>query len=213
MRRRTLFLTSAATALLAGPHLAQAALRRRADLPDTRRLQLRHAASGAVFSGLYHNGLVADPVAMAELSEVLADTRTGEVRLFDPGAIDIVWEMGRRQRMTEFIVLSGYRTPMTNRAVNGAGDSQHLRAAALDLQIPAAKFAEFGESALKLARGGVGLYPQQGFIHLDSGPVRRWGGGDAPAVVAAAAPAPPRRSAAEQRIDRMAEAWASMRGR
>jgi uncharacterized protein YcbK (DUF882 family) len=150
---------------------------------------------------------------MAELSEVLADTRTGAVRLFDPAAIDIVWEMARRQGIAEFIVLSGYRTPATNRAVNGAGDSQHLRAAALDLQVSKAQFRAFGETALKLARGGVGLYPDHGFIHLDSGPVRRWESGDVPVVASVTVPAPPQRSAAEERVDKLAEAWASLRKR
>jgi uncharacterized protein YcbK (DUF882 family) len=215
MRRRIFCLTSATTLMLARPGLSQAAvIRPLSDPPDARRLQLRHATSGAVFSGIYHNGRVADPVAMAELSEVLADTRTREARPFDVSAIDIAWEMGRRQRMAELIVLSGYRTHATNREVNGAINSQHLRAAALDLQIPQAKFASFGETALKLGRGGVGLYPAHGFIHLDSGPVRRWtdelpGTATASTVVAG----PPPRSPAEQRLDRMAEAWSNLRRR
>ncbi|WP_161600888.1 YcbK family protein [Teichococcus oryzae] len=182
------------------------------DPPGARRLTLRHAANGATFSGIYHNGREADPVALAELSEVLADTRTGKVRSFDLNAVDIVWDMGRRQRFAELVVLSGYRTPETNRAVHGAGDSQHLRAAAMDLMIPAAKFEAFATTAVKFARGGVGLYPDQGFIHLDSGPARQWGG-DGRAVMARAAPQAPRKSAAEMRIDQMAEAWAATRRR
>jgi uncharacterized protein YcbK (DUF882 family) len=174
---------------------------------------LRHAASGAVFSGIYHNGRAADPVAMAELSEVLADTRTGETRPFDVDAIDIAWEMGRRQNMPELIVLSGYRTKATNGEVNGAVNSQHLRAAALDLQISKARFDSFGEAALKLGRGGVGLYPAHGFVHLDSGPVRRWGDGEGPAPTVPVVKGPPPRSPAELRIDRMAEAWNSLRRR
>lgn len=210
MRRRTIFLTAAATALLAGPGIAHAAAKRRLDaLPGVRRLQLHHAASGAKFSGIYHNGMAPDPVAMKELSQVLADTRTGAVRDFDPAAIDILWELGQGQKFTEFVVLSGYRTPATNRAVHGAGDSQHLRAAALDIQIPAGKYNSFSEAALRLARGGVGLYGDQGFIHLDSGPVRRWGGGSGTTMVAARGKAPAR----PDPLANMAEAWAATRRR
>jgi uncharacterized protein YcbK (DUF882 family) len=211
MHRRIFCVTSVTTALLAKPGTARAAMLLLPDPPDARRLQLRHAASGATFSGIYRNGHAADPVAMAELSEVLADTRTGEARSFEVDAIDIAWEMGRLQRMEELIVLSGYRTNATNIEVNGAVNSQHLRAAALDLQISRARFNGFGEAALKLGRGGVGLYPTHGFIHLDSGPVRRWidGGGLAP--TGPVVKGPPPRTPAEQRIDRLAEAWASRR--
>jgi uncharacterized protein YcbK (DUF882 family) len=150
---------------------------------------------------------------MAELSEVLADTRTGESRSFEVDAIDIAWEMGRRQRMGELIVLSGYRTRATNTEVNGAVNSQHLRAAALDLQISKAMFDSFGQAALELGRGGVGLYPEHGFIHLDSGPVRHWvDSGDLAPNMSVVRGRPPR-TPAEQRIDRLAEAWASLRRR
>ncbi|WP_419899249.1 YcbK family protein [Roseomonas sp. USHLN139] len=215
MRRRFFCTLSLAAAVAAPPALA--APRLLPDPPLARRLRLRHAASGAVFSGIYHNGLAADPKAMAELSQVLADTRTGQVRAFDVEAIDIVWEMGRRQGFAEFTVLSGYRTEATNREVNGAANSQHLRAAALDLQIARARFDGFAEAALKLGRGGVGLYPGQGFIHLDSGTVRHWREGETPAAMALrrgpVLPSLPPRSPAEQRIDRLAEAWANLRRR
>jgi uncharacterized protein YcbK (DUF882 family) len=145
---------------------------------------------------------------MAELSIILADTRTGAVRPFDPQAIDILWEVVRQARVGggELVVLSGYRTPETNAAVDGAGDSQHLRAGALDVQVPSAQLAGFGEAALALRRGGVGVYERRGFVHIDSGPVRRWGDvTPAPAGLAGAQP--------DDRIARMAEAWAAQRGR
>jgi uncharacterized protein YcbK (DUF882 family) len=216
MRRRIFCIASLATALSARSVATSAAVLPLPDPPQARRLRLRHAASGATFSGLYHNGRAADPVAMAELSAVLADTRSGQVRPFDINAIDIVWEMSRRQRLAELIVLSGYRTEATNREVNGAVNSQHLRAAALDLQVPAAQFDSFGEAAIRLGRGGVGLYRAHGFIHLDSGTVRRWtdgGGSAAGGTLPVVAKGPPPRSAAEQRIDRLAEAWSGLRRR
>jgi len=55
---------------------------------------------------------------------------------------------------------------------------------------------------LALGRGGVGIYAQRGFVHLDSGPVRQWG--DVPS--GGAAPRPP-----ADPLARMAEAWAATR--
>jgi uncharacterized protein YcbK (DUF882 family) len=30
-------------------------------------------------------------------------------------------------------------------------------------------------AALEMGRGGVGYYPESDFVHVDIGPVRRWG--------------------------------------
>jgi uncharacterized protein YcbK (DUF882 family) len=170
MYRRTLLLAS----LAVFPLPALAAPRRPA--PGLRRLALRHAATGARFTGPWHDGRTADPRAMAELSEVLADTRTGAVLPFDPAAIEVLWEVARRVGLGgDLTILSGYRTPQTNVAVHGAGDSQHLRAGAVDVMLAPERLPAVAEQALLLGRGGVGVYPTRGFVHLDSGPVRRWG--------------------------------------
>jgi hypothetical protein len=75
-------------------------------------------------------------------------------------------------------VLSGYRTKKTNdmlakRIFGVAEKSQHLAGRAIDITLdsnlkPAASVAR------KMSRGGVGWYPTNHFIHLDSGPVRNW---------------------------------------
>lgn len=202
MHRRNLLLGAAAPLILARPGLASAS---RPAPPAPRRLVLRHAATGARFTGIYHNGLSVDPGAMAEISAVLADSRTGTVQGFDPSVLDILWETGQRARARgEFLVVSGFRTPETNAAVCGAGNSQHLRAGALDVCVSAAQLASFGEAALGLRRGGVGVYAAKSFIHLDSGPVRRWG--DVPGG-SSGTPAP----VVPDRLSRIADAWASAR--
>jgi uncharacterized protein YcbK (DUF882 family) len=211
MHRRTACVAAVAAALAGTARAAVAAPARRPAWGGVspRRLRLRHAATGAAFTGTYHNGLAPDPVAMRELSLLLADTRSGTVHDFDPRAIDILWELGERERMGEFTVLSGYRTPHSNAIVEGAADSQHLRAAALDLMLPAARLQGFGTTALALGKGGVGVYQAKGFIHIDSGPVRRWG--DVPGGGGSGSGA--RKPAPQDPLSRMAEAWAATRGR
>ena len=211
MKRRALLLGSVAPVVLAAAPAAAArrGTPRRPSGPQPRRLLIRHAHTGALFSGSYHNGRTHDPIAISDLSLVLADSRTGAVKPFDPLAIDVLWEVTQKAGATgELLVFSGYRTPETNALVHGAGDSQHLRAAAVDLHVPAERMEGFAETALRLGLGGVGVYTQQGFVHLDSGPVRRWGDipSDAPAAVARAAKPPP------DPLARMAEAWAATRG-
>jgi uncharacterized protein YcbK (DUF882 family) len=142
---------------------------------------------------------------MAELSAILADSRTGTIHPFDPRALDFLWEVGQRSRIRgEFLVASGYRTPESNAAVCGAGNSQHLRAGALDVCVAAEKLADFSNVARELRRGGVGVYARQSFVHLDSGPVRNWGDVASPGGVP---------SAQEDLMARMAEAWTATRQR
>jgi uncharacterized protein YcbK (DUF882 family) len=169
----------------------------RADAP--RRLALRHAATGAQFAGIWHDGVQADPLAMQDLSAVLADPGCPP-RPFDPAAIEIVWEIAARTRLGDTLeVHSGYRTPQVNRAVHGAGDSMHLRASALDVGVPSGRLPAVAEAAVRMQRGGVGVYRQRGFVHLDSGPVRNWsdGGGRVRLVVDPRA----------EMLERMAAAW------
>jgi uncharacterized protein YcbK (DUF882 family) len=200
MQRRTWLLT--ALALGGRPALA-ATVSPGMERLGLRRLHLRHEATGARFAGPYHNGVVPDPIALADISAVLADHHSGMVRGFDPAALDVLWLVTRRAGLVgEVAVLSGYRTPATNALVDGAGDSQHLRAAAMDVMLPAARLAAFVETALAVGRGGVGSYPRRGFVHLDSGPPRHWG----EAALLRPAPRP-------DPLAQMAEAWAATRGR
>lgn len=170
-----------------------------------RRLALRHSHTGATFDGPWHDGTAPDPAAMAELSAVLADSATIRPRPFDAAALGILCDVAEAARLAgPLVVRSGYRTPAINAAVHGAGDSQHLRAGAIDLEVAAARIQQVGGLALGLQRGGVGVYPRRGFVHLDSGPVRHWNG-DAPG---GGMPAP-----VEDPIGRIAAAWQNPGGR
>lgn len=79
----------------------------------------------------------------------------------------------------EIHVISGYRSPKYNDLLikNGqrvARHSLHLTGRAIDIAFPAVDLEEVRSTALELRRGGVGFYPGDGFVHLDSGGVRTW---------------------------------------
>jgi len=188
--RRTLILGGAAAfAALILPSTSHAS--------QARRITLRHQHTGARFSGIWHDGEAPDPVAMQELSEVLADAGATPVRPFNADALDIVWQIAAATNLdSELDIHSGYRTPRINRAVHGAGDSQHLRASAMDVGVPWRRLSAVSDAARKLSRGGVGIY--RSFVHLDSGPVRYWGGGSGRAGSM---------QPTVSRLDNIAEAW------
>ena len=76
-------------------------------------------------------------------------------------------------------VISGYRCIEHNRDVGGAQNSQHLIGNAADIVIQGISVAEMYEAALKIklfSNGGIGIYPDRGFIHVDVRAFRaRWG--------------------------------------
>ena len=74
-------------------------------------------------------------------------------------------------------VTSGYRCPVYNRRVGGEKNSQHQLGNAADvkaLQIPLRTLYEKAEGLAEF--GGIGLYPEAGFVHVDvRTEVARWG--------------------------------------
>jgi len=78
-------------------------------------------------------------------------------------------------------ILSGYRSEQTNRLLRRqshqvAKHSFHTRAMAVDFNIKDRYLKETLKVAMLMEFGGVGYYPKSHFIHVDTGPVRRWRG-------------------------------------
>lgn len=87
-------------------------------------------------------------------------------------------------------VICGYRSPQHNHAVGGAPQSRHMLGEAADIapveRSRALQLAALVETMLREGRlpelGGFGVYPKQGWVHLDirpqptSGHIARWTG-------------------------------------
>ena len=75
-------------------------------------------------------------------------------------------------------ITSGYRTKKTNeklrvRSKNVAKNSLHIEGKAIDFAIREVSQKKLRSAAKNICSGGLGFYP--GFVHIDSGPIRRWG--------------------------------------
>ncbi len=121
------------------------------------------------------------PDAQAEIARVLRDHRNGEVHPIDDAVLDQLVALravlGLRQ---PFHVISGFRSPASNAqlAADGRGvarNSLHTQGRAIDIRAPGLDLHALHRAALDLQAGGVGLYARSGFVHVDSGRVRRWG--------------------------------------
>ena len=76
-------------------------------------------------------------------------------------------------------VTSGYRCQEHNQAIGGATRSQHLLGTAADIVVRGMTPAEMyrlAEDIEVFRNGGIGVYPDKGFIHVDVRDGRaRWG--------------------------------------
>ncbi len=118
--------------------------------------------------------------ALREIDNVLRDHRTGKRHAIDVRLLDMVQLLHRMLgAKKEFQVVSGYRSPETNRLLASqqhgvAKHSLHMQGKAIDIRLPEFSLSDVRKAALSMQVGGVGYYPGSNFIHLDSGQVRNW---------------------------------------
>lgn len=79
-------------------------------------------------------------------------------------------------------VISGFRSRNYNRRLKEegrrvAGESLHTKGDAIDIHIDEVTEEALRDYAQGLFCGGVGFYPDYDFVHIDIGPLRRWGKG------------------------------------
>lgn len=121
-----------------------------------------------------------DSIALAQFDRLLRCHYTNEIHPIDPRTLDYLAILDQQLGGGHDIqIISAYRSPRYNALLQSQGSgvashSLHLEGRALDVRIPGIELDRLKETALHLARGGVGYYPRPDFVHIDSGPFRRW---------------------------------------
>jgi uncharacterized protein YcbK (DUF882 family) len=125
------------------------------------------------------NGAYA-PSALDALNHILRCHYTDEQTVMDVCTLEYLNQVDKQLGGGhEIHIISGYRSPKYNELLikNGhrvARHSLHLTGRAIDIAFPNIALDEVRRAALDLRRGGVGYYPTDGFIHIDSGNYRTW---------------------------------------
>ena len=180
-RRRFLTAVAGTAATLTVTALAPSFALAATELPQTRGLAFRSLHTGEEVAATYLRDGVLQAEGLNTLNHVLRDWRSGEVWEMDRKLLDLLYALRRQMGSDQpFELISAYRSPKTNAKLaaksNGvARRSFHMRGMAVDVRLPERDLAALHKAALTLKGGGVGLYSKSGFIHVDTGRVRRWG--------------------------------------
>lgn len=180
-RERRWFLRRGAQIALTGSALSALPLASWASTAPERSLQLRHTHTGESLALTYTSGAQYLPQALLTVNHFLRDHYSGAVGAIDPQLLDLLHAV-RESLGTErpFHVISGYRHPATNDRLRNTGGggvarrSLHMDGKAIDVRLPGVPLDELRDAALALKAGGVGTYPREQFVHIDTGRPRSW---------------------------------------
>ncbi|MGE0402791.1 MAG: YcbK family protein [Kofleriaceae bacterium] len=111
----------------------------------------------------------------------LRDHYTNSPTKMEPRLLAIVLDAAKAFRSDRAMIVSAFRHPKYNLILRKKGhqvarDSQHTHGNAIDFFIPRVATKTLHGWAKEQQIGGVGLYLDSGFIHMDTGKVRYWNG-------------------------------------
>lgn len=173
-RRTLIHAAASAVCLCAFGRLAEAAPR------GERRVALFNPHTTENFDDVYWCDGAYVRSSLSSINWLMRDFHRDAVASIDPTLIDLLHHISQRlDSRHPFRILSGYRTPATNRLLwregfAPAAHSEHLQARAADICVDRVRLNHLRRAAVSLKGGGVGTYWHENFVHVDVGPVRAW---------------------------------------
>lgn len=122
-----------------------------------------------------------DPGEPPRLARFFRDRTNWQEHAIAPEAIATVRLAATRFAALRGEVISGYRSDKMNELLRKKGrhvapHSQHVLGNAVDFRLAGVPTALLLRFVRLRHAGGVGFYPDSGFVHVDAGPRRAWGG-------------------------------------
>lgn len=179
-RRQFLKLGGLAALVWAVPSSARAALDGISRSNAPRQIALFNTHTGEQLETVFWEAGDYLPGELRRIDHILRDPLSGETKEMDVRLIDLLHRLHQELASPNaYRVICGYRSPQTNAALRQkdpavAAHSLHMAGQAVDISLPGVSLESLRSAALALKAGGVGYYPQSGFVHVDVGPVRTW---------------------------------------
>jgi uncharacterized protein YcbK (DUF882 family) len=130
---------------------------------------------------LYDKSGKLDIMGLFELDKAMMDYRQLEITRTNFKLANLLYRINSYIGFNKRIVIhSGYRTRRTNNMLRRyskgvAKRSYHLKGMAVDITVEGMRLSKIKDIVKGInSRGGMGYYPNSGFIHIDSGPKRAW---------------------------------------
>ncbi len=170
------FLLFASTALFCDDVFASS-------LSDDKILRLHNVHTGEnIKATFFANNQFIDS-EIKRLNYFLRDYRLEKVANIDINLFSLLYAIQQNMHSKKSIdIISGYRSIQTNNYLRRhhhlgvAKNSYHTKARAIDFKIKDRYLKDVLSIAKLMEFGGVGYYPSNNFIHIDTGPVRFWRG-------------------------------------
>lgn len=183
MNQRRSFLKSSVVlaSALSVPAYARAAQTAKV-APVERTLRLYNTHTGETVRSIFWAEGQFVPEALKDINKLLRDHRSNTIAEIDPQLIMLLDNVSSKFGGNDVLhVISGYRSPETNRKLAAASGgvarhSMHLDGKAIDIRLPGRDLAQLHKAALAMRGGGVGYYPGSQFVHMDTGRLRTWKG-------------------------------------
>jgi uncharacterized protein YcbK (DUF882 family) len=137
-----------------------------------------------LYNGWTDEWLALEPgekLAQATIDWFFRDHYTNVPRVMEPKLPEILVAAASHFKRDRATVISAFRHPKYNLLLRKKGhqvarDSHHTQGDAVDFSLPRVTTQALHAWAKDQQIGGVGIYLQSGFIHMDTGPVRYWSG-------------------------------------
>lgn len=121
-----------------------------------------------------------DDNALAKINQLLRSRDNSDQIQINPKLLDWMDHLQDHFGADTIEIISGYRRKEFNESLLKSGHavspvSLHTQGNAIDIHIDEIREESLRDYLLSLKLGGVGYYAQLDFVHMDTGPVKRWG--------------------------------------